>query len=129
MRKNGYHRFRLVRLLNLHSINSQLGSSALTRHVCAPWQCALLRTSLETVLSYLSINLGLVNEYIYTHPVRYLILVDEVEVHEHSYHDLEGLIVGKLQVVELVAAGRNNNEYNAFRLYGSRVIWFFRLFG
>ena len=57
--------------------------------------------------SYLSINLGLVNEYIYTHPVRYLILVDEVEVHEHSYHDLEGLIVGKLQVVELVAAGRN----------------------
>ena len=30
-------------------------------------------------------------------------MVDEVEVHEHSYHDLEGLAVRKQQVVELVA--------------------------
>ena len=40
-----------------------------------------------------------------SHPVWYVILADEVEVHEHSYHDLKGLAVGKLQIVELVAEG------------------------
>ena len=53
----------------------------------------------------------------HTHPVRYLILVDEVEVHEHSYHDLEGLIVGKLQVVELVAKGTKTKQDEKSHLF------------
>ena len=50
-----------------------------------------------------------------TYPIRYLILVDEVEVHEHSYHDLEGLAVRKQQVVELVAYReiKRNKRYDS----------------